>query len=262
MLSSGNIRLIVLGHLYFFSVFIFSIIFRFDHVITTTLFFLVPTIILCTLKRGFAKEILLFSISMGIPLGLYVQVIAERNNLWKYEPVHFKNFFINGMPMEALFWYPVWIMLLLSVYVYFIDNHKHLFKKHFIKRHFRYFLFSSVLLLISLALAFLEEKYLQLQYAYTFLVLPLGLLAFLLYRRKLHKRYFKIMVPTTLIYLIPMLVYDVLGVYLNSWEFGGQYFGLINLGIGLIPIEELVIWLIICTPAIIIYFEEFESDFK
>lgn len=103
MLSSGNIRLIVLGHLYFFSVFIFSIIFRFDHVITTTLFFLVPTIILCTLKRGFAKEILLFSISMGIPLGLYVQVIAERNNLWKYEPVHFKNFFINGMPMEALF---------------------------------------------------------------------------------------------------------------------------------------------------------------
>jgi hypothetical protein len=221
-----------------------------------------PTLILLLLKRGVAKNMFLFSFSLGLPFGLYLQIIAERNNVWKYVPI-IPFFHIKDIPLEALLWYPSWFGLVIATYLFFFDQHSHKLKfKTLIPKHLRYFGFCSFLCLISIVLLLINEHYSQFPYAYIFLISPLVLFSLFLFKDKKFGHFVKIFFPTTLILFLPMLVYDLLGVSTHQWIFPGQYLYNLNFGLARLPVEEFVMWLWVGPASVIAYFEEFESNFK
>jgi hypothetical protein len=222
----------------------------------------IPTFVLIYLKKGILGEVFLFSFSLGIPFGLYIQLIAERNNIWNYEPFFVLLAFKN-MPLEAIFWYPAWFGIVTATYIYFVDKHKHFFwGMNRLYQHFKYFTFCVALLFFSIGLMFLDEQYLIFPHPYITVLLPMGLLSLLLFIYNRHKNFLRVFVPTTLILFLPMLLYDLIGVNTNQWVFGGNYLFTIPFGIANLPVEEFIIWLLILPASVIAYFEEFEFDFK
>jgi hypothetical protein len=75
-----------------------------------------------------------------------------------------------------------------------------------------------------------------------------------------HKHFLKIFLPTTVLLFLPMLMYDLMGVYANQWWFPGQTLATLNFGIATLPVEEFVIWLWVWPSSVIAYFEEFEEE--
>lgn len=250
--------------LFFYYLFVSCVCFYFKlhFVFSTFLFMLIPSMFLIFLKPKIAKEMFIFSFTLGIPVGLYTQIIAERNFVWKYKP--FLDFFhYKDIPLEALFWYPAWFGLVICTYLYFFDKHSHRFKfSEILPRHFKYLFFCLAILFISILLLNLNAYYSVFPYAYLSLISPIVFISFLIFYFNGHKKFFRIFLPTTLILFLPMLVYDLIGVYSEQWTFPGQYLYQIDFGIAKLPIEEFLIWLWIWPASLIAYFEEFESDFK
>jgi hypothetical protein len=223
---------------------------------------LFPTFVLFLLKRGIWKEVFLFSFSLGVPIGLYTQIIAERNFVWKYTP--FMSFFqIKDIPLEALFWYPSWFALVIATYLYFFDKDRHKFSfGSLFSKHLKYYTFTLFVLILSLILLNMNAYYMIFPYAYLSLISPLVLLSIFIFAFQKHFHFLKIFLPTVLVLFLPMLSYDLIGVYSNQWTFPGQYLFEINFGIAKLPFEEFFIWLWLWPCSVIAYFEEFETDFK
>lgn len=257
----NNKNVLMFFILYYLLVSVICIYFRLHFVFSTLLFIVIPTAILILLKKNSIKEFTLFCFSLGVPMGIYTQVFAERNNMWKYDPV-LNNLQAFGMPLEAVLWYPAWFGLVIATYLYFFDKHKHMFQKHFLERHFKYFTFSVIFTVISLFLLGLEKSVLIVPLPYITVILPVVMLGIILYIIKKHKHFIRVFVPTVLFLFIPMLLYDLIGVYSQQWTFPGHYLFSINFGIAKLPVEEFIIWLFLWPAAVIAYFEEFETDFK
>ncbi len=253
-------KVLVLGYLYFAIVTYLCTFLKLHFIVSTFLFLVLPTLILIFLNRKIFFELTLFCFSLGIPLGLYIQVVAERNYIWKYTPF-FDFFQAQNMPLEALFWYPAWFGLVIATYLYFVDKHKHSFvNKISFKKHLKYFAFCLSLFMLSVSLMFLDEKYLVFPYPYLTTILPMGLVSLLLFWCQKHTSFLKILLPTTLILFLPMLAYDLTGVYSGQWTFPGHYLFVIDFGIAKLPVEEFIIWLMILPASVIAYFEEYEKN--
>jgi hypothetical protein len=254
-------KLIFFGYVYFVVLSLMAYFFKLHFVPLTFLFIVVPTVLLIYLKRGIGREVFLFSFSLGIPIGLYVQVIAERNFVWKYAPF-LELFKLKDIPLEAVLWYPAWFGLVIATYLYFFDKHKHIKNKNFLKTHLKYFGFISLVFVLSILLIFVEVAFFKLPYAYMSLVFPIVLLSIFLYAYHRHRHFIKTFIPTTLVLFLPMLIYDLIGVYANQWYFPGQYLYSLGFGFASLPLEEFIIWLWLAPASVIAYFEEFEKDFN
>ena len=255
---------IILGaYIYFFLVAFVCYAFKVHFTISTGLFMLLPAFVLMRLKPGIWKEVFLFSFSLGIPVGFYTQIIAERNFVWKYKP--FLEFFqIKDIPLEALFWYPTWFSLVISTYLYFFHDklfsHKHNFVfKDLWSKHVKYFLFCSFIFLISCLLLNLNAYYTVFPYAYLSMISPVVLLSLFIFLFQKHNHLIKIFLPTVALLFLPMFLYDLIGVYSGQWTFPGEYIYVMDFGIAKLPFEEFFLWLWIWPASVIAYFEEFEG---
>jgi hypothetical protein len=255
-------KFLIYGYFYFAIIGAICYFLKLHFILTTILFMVIPTLVLVLSKREIIRELTLFSISLGIPVGFYTQIIAERNSVWKYIPF-VPEFHAKDVPLEALFWYVAWFGLVIAVYLYFFDGHKHRYKeKGCFKKHFKYFIYCSSLFLFSCVLVNINTYYSVFPHPYISLISPVVLISIFLFFFHKHKNFFKIFVPTTLVLFLPMLFYDLIGVSTGQWTFPGEYLYQINFGLAKLPVEEFLIWLWIWPSSVIAYFEEYESNFR
>lgn len=254
-------RIILFGSVYYIALTFLFINFESNYIITTFSYFLLPIIILLVYNKSVAKEVLLFCFSIGVPIGLYTQVIAERNSIWKYESL-FDFSYVRGMPLDAVLWYPAWFAFILTIYVTIFKIKSLKNGKSFWRRHFHYLLFCFLLFTVSIGMLFVNEKILVFPHPYITLILPVILISIFLIIAHRHKHFTKVFLIVTLISLLPMLSYELVGLSANHWVYPGNYIFQVSFWNILVPIEELVIWMLIWPASVIAYFEEFETDFK
>jgi len=92
---------------YFISLSIALFFFRPGHVLGTLLFFALPALYLIFRYWHIHSHTFLFSIAVGIATGLPLQIVAELNDVWTYDP-SFASFKIGELQLEAIGWYILW----------------------------------------------------------------------------------------------------------------------------------------------------------
>lgn len=162
----------------------------------------------------------------------------------------------------------MWILYIVIFYEHFLDKQqkRSIFsffstKNEAITKPMEYFaLFLFALLLFFIFFAFFSPTYLRVDYSYLALgtifgIIPLSV--FLFKFPNFSVRFSK----ATLYFIFLAFVIEYVGLKLNHWTFPGTHFvGMANFFGFLIPYEEIMIYFILSTPAILSYYEFFDDD--
>lgn len=86
----------------------------------------------------------------------------------------------------------------------------------------------------------------------------LPLVIFVYYYRKLLPKFTLV----SIYFFYFLMTYEIAALKTNEWIFPGQFIGMVTVGVLQFPIEELIIWGVICTPSLLAYYEFFADDRK
>jgi len=255
-LGKKQLDIVILVTFFFIST-LFVWKFKLNNLITTFLYLIVPSIYLLIRYERFRKRILVFALPLGIVLSIAMQYIADYNKVWIWPIDPSLPTIFTHVPLESFLWFPAWAILLVAIYQIFFDF-THSSQKP--SKNYKWF----IVILFGYFLAFtawLSIGSPRVEYAYArFFALPaIGPLVFVLIKSPaLVPRFFKF----SLVMLIFLLIYEIIGLRLRHWAFPGEYSSLVNIfGIS-IPIEEFVIWIALGGASLASYFETFMDDLK
>ena len=236
-----------------------SLIFKTNFLISTLLFFGLPSIYLSYKNQKAIKKTLLFTFIISVPLSILIDYIAVINNSW-YVPTSFFPFrFLGVIPIEDFIWGYGLAYTVIIFYEHFFDKTG----REIIDKRMQYFgwLF-GILLLLFFAILFLNPALLNIKYAYFWLGLTLVLLpavTFLTFFPRMLSKYLK----TGVYFFLLTLLLELTGLHLDQWRFPGTYFiGWVELFGYRFPFEEFFFFIMITAMAILSYYEFFDDDRK
>ncbi len=233
-----------------------SLIFKTNFLISTLLFFGIPSIYLSYKNKKAIKKTLLFSIIFSIPLGIIIDYFAIKDKSWYVPNTVFSFRLLGIIPLEDLIWGFLLVYAIISFYEYFLDK-KTKEKENKYLKHFAMALFSILIFLIIL---FFTYPSLTIPYFYfwsgLFLVL-IPTILFLSFNPKFLPRYIKVSVYFFGLFFL----FEITGLQLNQWEFPGENFiGSITLFKYQFPLEEFLFFISLISVAILSYYEFFADD--
>jgi hypothetical protein len=160
------------------------------------------------------------------------------------------------VPLENILFAFLNFFWVLTFYEYFVDRAK----KDKISPKFKYlidlFVFFAALVFI---LYFISPALLQTNYfgaALIILVIP----AVLIFWKNLHL--LKKSILPTMFFAIVFFVYELVSLYIGSWWWPGEYYLPVHVFGKVFPIDDVIIWYILSTPALIGGYEYFMDDDK
>lgn len=219
----------------------------------TILFFGLPIAYMTVRKPKTALPAILSGILFGGVFAVSFEYLAEINNAWVFPQAH--NFYLpwhvlGVVPADVMVWYFLWAFIIVQYYEFFFDVPT--------KRIISHRAIGVTLLGLSIAVALsLSQVKIHIPYVYavlgTLTLLPVGVLRTVSsYRMK------------KLLYVIPFftaffLLMELSALKVGYWSFTGQYVYSVGLFGFLIPIEEIIFW-IVGSPAIIVAYHELFID--
>lgn len=239
---------------------VLTLIFKTNFLISTLLFFGVPSLYLCLRKPGIVFKSLIFTTIFSIPLVIVMDYLAIMDKSWIIPSSLFNFRFFGTNSIEGLIWGFLYVFFIIMFYEYFLDFGK---KEDRVSKNTKYLIAISLsVLTVFLLFLFVSPGLLHIKYFYlksgTILIL-LPLVTFLSFFPKLWTKYVKIGV-----YFFGLsLLHEVAGLHTNQWTFPGHNFiGFVELFGLKFPFEELLFWMILCAAALLSYYEFFADDKK
>lgn len=243
VILAGSIALVTVG----------TLMFQMSPFVWTVLYFGLPACYLLSRKPEILKSAIIPTGIFGCVYGWGFEYVSEVSNAWIFprgDEFIWPHFFFGQVSLDVMVWYALWVFTMICYYEYFISQQK----QRVVMRRVYKVLGMGVAGLLSIAiLKYVFSIEPVIPYAYAVLgsvtVLPLAVL----YRRK----------PYTfprLIRMIPFfgllfLAMELSALAVGYWEFTGSYVYTIPVLGHVIPIEELLFW-IIGSPLIITAYHE------
>ncbi|MBI2545235.1 MAG: hypothetical protein HYW22_01375 [Candidatus Aenigmarchaeota archaeon] len=250
-LDRKRLDAIILVLFFIASTFLIMIL-RLNHLYSTFLYLVVPSIYLLLKYKNIRKKILIFVLPFGLVGSLLVEYFAEYNKAWVTSSSTLK--LLTYVPLESIIWGLGYGAIVLTVYKIFLD-----FKHHPAANNYNYNWLIILSFCAFLALGiwiFLGPP--EIDYAYAkFFGLPTVLILLYVIHKKpnLGPKFLEL----SIIFLMFSIIYEIIALKLGFWWFPGQYYTLVNIaGVG-IPIEEVVLWIALGAPLVAAFFEAFNE---
>jgi hypothetical protein len=237
---------------------ILTFIFKTNFLISTFLFFGIPSFYLSLRKPGIVFKSLVFSAIFAIPFGFMIDYLAVVDKSWII-PTSVFNFRLFGLTtLDGLIWGILYIFFIVMFYEYFLDFGK---RGDTVSKNIKYlFSFLLVLLIVFFALMFVNPKSLQIEYFYLKSGITIGLIPLLIFL-SFFPRFWKKYVIIGVYFFGASLLHELTALYVGQWIFPGKHFiGFIEMFGLRFPFEELFFWMILCAVSVLSYYEFFADD--
>ena len=234
----------------------FSFALKANYLISTLLFFGLPSLWLSLRTRDRIVKVALFALLFSFPFTILIDYLGAINGAWWIPHSVFPRRLFGIIPIESFLWGFLFVYMVVIFYVHFLDKGTPIL----LDARMKYLLSIEVLLLIGFFLALrFKPSLLQIKYAYfwigTILVF-LPSLVFLSVSPGLLFRFIKCTVY--FFYLTTTFEYTALS--LGQWYFPGEDFiGWVKFFDYHIPLEECLFWFILSPMGILTYYECFDD---
>jgi hypothetical protein len=195
-----------------------------------------------------------FSILTLVLFAPPVELMARLMNVWEVQSIFPRLFEI--VPLENLLFAFLNFFWVLSFYEYFIDKDK-IIKVH---KKIKYLVLLYVVFAATVFGLYFYEKSLVAANYITIAVLTLIVPALLIfsYNLKLLK---KTILPT-LFFAIILFIYELVSLKIGSWFWPGDYLATFKIWGETWPLDDIIIWFFLSTPALIGGYEFFMDDYR
>lgn len=208
----------------------------------------VPCIFLLAIIRKLFRKIIVFSslLSTGLIVVFY---LANMFMVW-YVPSSFPR--LGQITVEEIVFAFLWPLIIVLVYERFVN------KKWKMKLKTNFILKRMIIVWLAFIFWLIIDRFQIIPpYPYVILSLIFAIPPFVLYHNKnLEHNLLKI----GLIFFIISFVWEILSLKINFWLFDGQYIGVVNIGGLVFPLEELIFWIILGAPTVILIYEKSSSE--
>ncbi len=235
-----------------------SLLFRTNFLISSLLFFGIPSLYLSLISPKEIKKIFFFSLIFSIPLGFILDYFAVKDLSWHVPQTIFPFRIFGLIPIEDLIWGFLTIYFICSFYEYFLD--KKIKKKQ--NKNLKYLI--SFLFLAIIIFYFITQNMpsFSIPYFYLWMGILLALFPIVLFLFNFPQFFFRY--TKLIIYFFSVFfLSEITGLRLNQWEFPGNHFiGMVDI-LGLtFPFEEFIFFIVLFSVAIISWYEFFADDKK
>jgi len=237
----------------------FSYLLKPDLVISVILFLFVPSLYLLLRKKQDLKKLFLASVTMGVLYGMSYNFVAEYFHAYKtiYSiwPFHLPT--IGVTPLGDIMWGFLIPFSIIVFYEHFFEHHKLHIKNRF--RTYIFLIFGIALIsAVSLVLEFsnLESTVKPLAY---FIVGLISLLPLILLFFEKHTLLHKI-IYVGIFFAYLNALFEIVAIINNYWVFTGHYLYGINLGGYILPVEEIIFWILPSAVVFVVLYEYFFDD--
>jgi hypothetical protein len=234
---------------------IFVAIFKPTYFVSLILVIGIPSIYNFYLIKRSRKKILLFSIVSVILFAIPVELTCRLANVWDTQTI-FPKLFNGLMPIENLFFAFFNFLWVLSFYEYFVDKdrEKEIPPKFKILVSLYVVAFLGVMLVYSINPLVITFSYMTM--ALIVLIIPEVLLFIW------HPHVLKKVILPLLVFAIIFFVYETAAMEAGNWWWPGSYLFPVTLFGHTFPLDDILFWYFLSTPALIIGYETFLDNSK
>lgn len=236
-----------------------TIVFSTNLFVSVLLFLALPALYLLLRNPDLARKSIFFALLFSIPLSLFVDTLAAINGAWIVPETIFPIRILGVSTIEVYLFGLFWVLFSVLFYEYFFDKGK---KGDGFSPTVKYLIYFFIVLSLSVvAVFFSNAEWLRIPYVYFimgtgFVIIPVAI--FLFRYPKFLGRYLMI----GLYFFSILLLFEIVALHNKQWIFPGQFIGFVQVYGYQFPIEELVIWMIFATPALLSWYEFFADDRK
>jgi hypothetical protein len=226
--------------------------------ISSILFFGVPSVYLSFKKRESIKKTFIFSLISSIPFAIIIDYFASKDSSWYVPKTVFPIRLFGRLSIGGLIWLFLLAYFIIMFYEYFLDkkdNNK-------LNKNFKYFI--TVLLTILLLVFILHLVIPALNIPYFYLIFGILLVLFpIAYLAVKKPKLLPRQIPLGIYFFCVLLLHEITGIKLEQWTFPGKNFiGWVSLFGYSFPFEEFLFFIILTASSVITYYELFADDQK
>jgi len=237
----------------------FSYLLKPDLAISVLLFLFLPSIYLLLRRRQDIEKLFLASLTLGVLYGMSYNFVAEYfhayktiYNIW---PFHLPT--IGVTPLGDIMWGFLIPFSIIVFYEHFFEHHKLHIKNRF--RTYIFLLFGLVLVTtVSLVLQFSNLESTVKPMAY-FIVGLLSLLPLVLLFFEKHTLLHKI-IYVGIFFAYLNALFEIVAIINNYWVFTGHYIWGLDINGYLLPVEEIIFWILPSAVVFVVLYEFFFDD--
>ena len=197
------------------------------------------------------KKILFASLTLGLLLGAFFDLIQSFNAAWSTDVLVIPWKVFGVLPVDNLLGYFLMTALTISFYEYFFKTESHGFPIP--NRYFKITaVVASITVLVFLLFAFWPQA-LNIPFAY----LLGGLAATLATIYSVYRRPFLLdrCLRMSALFFVIWFVEEIVVLHTAGWSFGGQYIGWVSVFGVSFPFEELFFWMFWYAPFLVVTYE-------
>ena len=228
-----------------------------NHLITLFAVYSVPVLFLLSKQKHEKVKLIIFSAVGALFMFGVIDVIAVAGSSWEVQQsIPFR--YLEYSYWENIIWSFGFILFVLLFYKHFSERDRdYKISKNWKKMAVILALYNVVLY----AIYFIDKELLVFDYAYLFAG-TVTIVPFLIFFYIKNKKIFSKTVFASIYIGIVSLVYELIAVHIGNWWFPGKSIGIIGIFGIVFPLEELIFWIVLTTPALIAFYEFFMEDNK
>lgn len=234
---------------------IISLVWETNFLVSTVLFYILPSIYLSFKYRSLVRKVFLFSLVV-VPAIIVGDYFAEITGSWFFPTSVFGFKLFGTTVFEVVLWMSSFVYFVVMFYEYFVD-HSHM---KLTNRKFRWVSLGFTLLFVAFLVYLASGISIQIPYFYLvfgiiFAIVPIALE--LLDFPNLVAKFAKI----TVYFSFSSFLWEIVALRLHQWTFPGTSFiGWLEIFNVRFPFEEFLIWIILGAAGILSWYEFFDDD--
>lgn len=224
-----------------------------SYIVNLLIVYVPPTLLnLYWLRERQRNRILMFAVVTTVLFAIPIELISRLADAWDVASIFPRIYGIA--PIENLFYAFINFLWPLAFYEYFIDKGR--FRK--ISSRFKILLVLYIALFVATFLFMqIDSGLLAMNYwlvGVFVLIIPLGTIAYL---GSIPLR--KVLIPT-LFFGVVFFIHESISMELGHWWWPGEYILETSLFGHRFPVDDVIIWYVLSTPALLIGYEYFVDD--
>jgi len=200
------------------------------------------------------KKILLAMFIFGVLFMFIFDFNAELTKSWTLKSLVFQGKILGIEPIDSLIGYGVMVFVTLTFYFHFLNPHNNTLISKKVILGFCI----PVLIIAALIIVYYSSPGFLLNFAYPYFYMGLVAIAFPVVFLIFNPRFLAAICVIMVFFVFYWLVIELTAVKLGWWVYlGNNYIGRVTLLNLNFPIEELLFWIFLFSPALVCYYEFF-----
>lgn len=228
-----------------------SILLDLNFLVTTLLFFGLPSAYLIYRKPNNLKKTTVNAAILGLIWGFGFDYVAELNNAWDWggAGLVFPDTFFGVVSLDVMIWYFLWFFSIIAFYEYFVEyDNSNKISKNAITIAFLGIVLVTIIVLLPKTSDILLSQHTYLKLG------SIALIPFLYVIIRQPKLIPKVLSVIPYFFFL-YLVFELTALHQDLWSFSGDYIGIVAFGGLLFPFEELFFWITVSSAVAVSYYE-------